>query len=110
MMLQHSIYSVIPPEGCAAILWRDAKKAPQAAEALRITANSLLELGVIDEVIPEPVGGAHRDHEQALKNTQEVLIRHLSRLKRYTSKRLLELRFEKYAKIGKFDNRKYTVH
>ena len=102
LMLQYAVYSVIPPEGCAAILWRDAAKAPDAADALKITSDSLLELGIIDEIINEPVGGAHRDPDTAIAATQEAIVRHIKRLKRRGSKRLVEQRFNKFAKIGRF--------
>jgi acetyl-CoA carboxylase carboxyl transferase subunit alpha len=110
LMLSNSIYSVIPPEGCAAILWRDAKKAPEAAEALRVTAPALLDLGVIDEIIEEPAGGAHRNYEAVFKTVREALLKHLHRLKRMSGKRLIDKRFDKFAAIGKFDERKYAVH
>jgi len=76
LMLQNSIYSVISPEGCAAILWRDRAEGPRAAEALRITAEDCLRFGVADEIIDEPAGGAHRDHEEAIANLDEALSRH----------------------------------
>src|SRR5580658_2757362 len=79
-MLENSIYSVISPEGCASILWRDATKAELAAEALRITASDLIELGIVDEVIPEPEGGAHLDHEATARNLDPVLLRDLQEL------------------------------
>jgi len=110
LMLSYSIYSVIPPEGCAAILWRDSEKASDAAAALKLTAKSLSKLGIVDEVIPEPVGGAHRNHEAAIKAVKKAVLEQVSRLKRMSVKKLLDRRFEKYVKIGKFDNRKYTVH
>jgi len=110
MMLSHSVYSVIPPEGCAAILWRDADKAPDAAEALKVTADSLLELGIVDEIIPEPEGGAHRDYDATFAATKEAIVRQVKRLSRYKRRRLTEKRFEKFAKIGKFDSRKYSKH
>ena len=110
LMLAYSIYSVIPPEGCAAILWRDAEKAPEAAEALKLTADSLLELGIADEVIPEPAGGAHRNHEKTIAAVRKAVLEHVGRLKRLSTKKLVDRRFDKYVRIGKFDNRKYTVH
>lgn len=110
LMLSMSVYSVIPPEGCAAILWRDADKAPQAAEALRVTAPSLLEMGIIDEVIDEPLGGAHRDHDATFKAASEAILRHIKRLRRLPHKKLTDRRFNKFAKIGKFDSRKYAAH
>jgi acetyl-CoA carboxylase carboxyl transferase subunit alpha len=101
LMLSNSVYSVISPEGCAAILWRDETKAAEAAQALKITAASLLKLGVIDEVVPEPWGGAHRDAEGTMKALKKALTKHLDRMKGRASKKLLADRFEKYAKIGK---------
>jgi acetyl-CoA carboxylase carboxyl transferase subunit alpha len=103
LMLQNAIYSVIPPEGCAAILWRDASFAPQAAEAMKVTAKSLLELGVIDEIIPEPDGGAHRDPAQTAAALKEALLRHLKILSTYPATKLLAKRFEKFSGMGKFN-------
>ena len=103
IMLSHSISSVISPEGCAAILWRDDAYSPDAAEALKLTAPSLKELGVIDEIIEEPVGGAHNDPELVAVEIKKVLQKHLKRLKRYSTSKLLHKRFEKYSKIGQFN-------
>lgn len=100
MMLENSIYSVITPEGCAAILWKDASKAEQAAEALRLTAQDLLELKVIDEVIPEPLGGAHRDPEETAARVKEAVLRHVRRLIHLPVQELLDRRLEKYLKMG----------
>jgi acetyl-CoA carboxylase carboxyl transferase subunit alpha len=100
MMLENSIYSVITPEGCAAILWKDATKAEQAAEALKLTAQDLLELKVIDEVIPEPVGGAHRDPEATAHRVQEALLRHVRGLIDLPAQELLDRRLEKYMRMG----------
>jgi len=102
LMLAYAIYSVIPPEGCAAILWRDAEKAPAAAEALKVTAPSLLELGVIDDIIPEPPGGAHRDPAAAIQATRAAVIEHVAKLKRTSGRRLVERRYDKFARIGRF--------
>ncbi|MFC1498729.1 acetyl-CoA carboxylase carboxyltransferase subunit alpha [Verrucomicrobiota bacterium] len=101
-MLSNSIYSVISPEGCASILWRDGQKAPEAAEALKVTAPSLLKLGVIDEIIPEPIGGAHRNHGQTFQSVKTSLQKNLDLLKRVSPRKLLEKRFEKFAKMGRF--------
>ena len=101
MMLRYAVYSVIPPEGCAAILWRDAEMAPQAADALKITAESLLELGIIDEIIDEPAGGAHRDPETTIANTREAIIAALLRLKRQSPNRLRDSRYAKFARMGR---------
>ena len=100
MMLENSIYSVITPEGCAAILWKDASKAEQAAEALRLTAQDLLELSVIDEVIPEPLGGAHRDPEETAGRVREAILRHVRGLIGLPIQELLDRRLEKYLKMG----------
>ncbi len=103
LMLSHAVYSVIPPEGCAAILWRDAAKAPEAAQALKITADSLLALGVIDEIVPEPPGGAHRDANATIAATKEAVLRHVRTLKRIRSRRhLVERRYQKFARFGRF--------
>lgn len=102
LMLEHAYYSVISPEGAAAILWRDANQAKQAAEALKITANDLYSLGVIDEVIHEPKGGAHRDPQKQSALIKEVLCKHLDELLTLTPDELVEDRYQKYAKIGQF--------
>jgi acetyl-CoA carboxylase carboxyl transferase subunit alpha len=101
MMLSNSIYSVIPPEGCAAILWRDSNKAPEAAESLKLTAKSLLDLKVIDEIIPEPLGGAHRDSVSTTTAVRKALVRRLHSLKRLSPRKLLARRFDKYARMGR---------
>jgi acetyl-CoA carboxylase carboxyl transferase subunit alpha len=100
MMLENSIYSVITPEGCAAILWKDASKAEQAAEALKLTAMDLLELRVIDEVIPEPVGGAHRDLDETARRVIDTVLRHVRSLIDLPAQELLDRRLEKYMRIG----------
>lgn len=102
LMLRYAIYSVIPPEGCAAILWRDAAKAPEAADALKITSESLLEFGIIDEIIEEPAGGAHRDPKATIAATQEAIVSNLKRLKRRKIKRLVDQRYTKLAKFGRY--------
>jgi acetyl-CoA carboxylase carboxyl transferase subunit alpha len=103
MMLEHSIYSVIPPEGCAAILWRDAAKAPEAAAALKIDSASLKELGVIDKIVPEPKGGAHTNPRATFDAVQDALISEITRLKRVHTNRLVERRMAKYEKMGQFE-------
>ena len=103
LMLSNSVYSVISAEGCASILWRDASFAPQAASALKITATSQLELGVIDEIIPEPLGGAHRNPEASASEIKRALLKHLKRVTGYSISRLLNKRFEKFAHMGKFN-------
>ena len=103
LMMSFSIYSVISPEGCAAILWRDASQSPAAADALKLTAPSLKKLGVIDEIIEEPIGGAHNDPVEAAASIKEALLRHLKNLNSYSTSKLIHKRFEKYTKIGQFN-------
>src|SRR5690242_7843371 len=100
LMLENSVYSVITPEGCAAILWRDASQRERAAEALKITADDLLELGVIDEIIPEPPGGAHADPEAAADAVGDALRRHARQLRKVKIEKLLKRREEKYLSMG----------
>ena len=102
LMLSNAVYSVISPEGCASILWRDGSKAGEAANALKITAKSLLQLKIIDEIIPEPVGGAHRNYVATMKATRKTILKHLSILKKMTPKKLAHRRFEKFAAMGRF--------
>src|SRR5881628_1211120 len=103
LMLEYAIYSVISPEGCAAILWGDAAKAPEAAESMRITAPDLLRLGVIDAIVPEPVGGAHRDWEGAAGQLREALRENLRELTRQSEDDLVAARYEKFRRIGAFE-------
>ena len=100
LMLQHAIYSVISPEGCAAILWNDATKAPEAAEALKMTAEDLKKLNIIDEILPEPLGGAHRDPLRACETVKKALEAHLSSLVDLPIDVLLQRRYEKYRRMG----------
>jgi len=102
VMLENSVYSVISPEGCAAILWKDASQKERAAEALKLTATDLLKLGVIDEIIPEPPGGAHSDPDAAAQALGESLRRHLRLLSRVRIEKLLKRREEKYLSMGAF--------
>jgi acetyl-CoA carboxylase carboxyl transferase subunit alpha len=102
LMLENSVYSVITPEGCAAILWKDANQRERAAEALKITANDLLELKVIDEVIAEPVGGAHVDPEAAGEALRTSLIRHVTELRKIRPEKLVRRRAEKFAAMGAY--------
>ena len=102
LMLEYSIYSVITPEGCAAILWRDSTKAPDAAQALGLTAGTLKELGIIDEIVPEPEGGAHRDPVGAAAFLKDYLVRHLNALQEMKLSELLEKRYQKLRRMGKF--------
>jgi len=104
-VLENSYYSVISPEGCAAILWKDGAKAPDAAEVLKLTAQDLLNLGIIDEVIPEPLGGAHRDREKMAQELKDVITRGLTELKALNKEELLDLRYKKFRKMGAVDDR-----
>ena len=99
-MLEYSIYSVCPPEACAAILWRDRAKAGDAAKALALTSKDLLKTGIIDEIIPEPLGGAHRQANETALNIKEYLIKGLQGLRGLDHETLLKLRYEKYRCIG----------
>ncbi|MBT4109557.1 MAG: acetyl-CoA carboxylase carboxyltransferase subunit alpha [Alphaproteobacteria bacterium] len=101
LMLQNAIYSVISPEGCASILWRDNNKAELAADSLGITANFLKEKSIIEEVISEPIGGAHRDHILSIKNVEEALKNALNEIKGYTEEQLIKDRQEKFLKYGR---------
>jgi acetyl-CoA carboxylase carboxyl transferase subunit alpha len=103
LMLENAIYSVISPNGAASILWKDASKAEQAAETMKITARDLLEFGVIEEVIPEPYGGAHRDLPVQAEAIKEALWRHLRELSVLSPEQLIEDRYAKFRKIGVFD-------
>jgi acetyl-CoA carboxylase carboxyl transferase subunit alpha len=103
LMLEHAIYSVISPEGCAAILWGEATKAPEAAELMRITAPDLMKLGVIDRIIPEPPGGAHRNWEETAENLRGPLRDALWELRSLTMEELVAERYEKFRRIGVFE-------
>jgi acetyl-CoA carboxylase carboxyl transferase subunit alpha len=103
LMLEYAVYSVISPEGCAAILWGDAGKAPEAAEAMRTTAPELLRLGVIDAIVPEPVGGAHRDWDGAAATLRAALRDQLADLKRKSREALITERYEKFRRMGAFE-------
>lgn len=101
-MLEHAIYSAISPNGAASILWKDASKADQAAEAMKITASDLLEMEVIEEIVPEPKGGAHRDYEATAAAIKDALWRHLQELIPLDRAELKEDRYRKFRKIGEF--------
>ena len=103
LMLEYAIYSVISPEGCAAILWGDAAKAPEAAELMRVTAPDLLKLGVIDAIVPEPIGGAHRNWEATAASLRAALRDQLWQLKSKSDAELIEERHEKFRRIGVFE-------
>ena len=102
LMLENAYYSVISPEGCAAILWKHRKHAPEAAEALKLTATDLKEFKLVDEVIPEPLGGAHQDHEAAINNLSKAVARQLDELAKVPMEELLEERYEKFRRVGFF--------
>ncbi|MCC6403181.1 MAG: acetyl-CoA carboxylase carboxyltransferase subunit alpha [Fimbriimonadaceae bacterium] len=104
LMLEHSIYSVIPPEGCAAILWRAPEKGPQAAAALQLTAQTALELGVVEQVIPEPFGGAHRDYDEAAAGVRDAIALHLSQLDAMSPESLKADRYDKFRRLGSFSH------
>ncbi len=103
LMLEHATYSVISPEGCAAILWKNGAKASEAAELLKITAQDLFHMKVIDEVVEEPIGGAHRDARRAAELLKEAMTRNLTEIKNTSSDELVKLRYEKFRKLGTYD-------
>src|SRR6187551_372880 len=102
LILENAYYSVISPEACSAILWKDRRHAPEAAEALKLTADDLMRLGVVDEVVAEPEGGAHRDHDLAAAHLGSALRRNLERLTSLGINKLLQARYEKFRKMGNF--------
>ncbi len=102
LMLQHATYSVISPEGCASILWKSASKAPEAAETLGITAERLKTLGLVDQIIPEPIGGAHRDPQSMMETLKKVIKSNLNALKKKPLDNLLETRYARLMSYGKF--------
>ncbi len=103
LIMENSYYTVISPEGCAAILFRDADRAEDAAEAMKITPKDLLSFDIVEEIIEEPIGGAHRDHDAAAKNMKKTVLRHLDELAQMSSDELRRSRYEKYRKIGVFN-------
>ncbi len=102
LMLENAYYSVISPEGCAAILWKHRKHAPEAAEALKLTATDLKEFKLVDDVVPEPLGGAHQDQEQAIANLRTAVVKHIEELKKIPMEQLLKERYEKFRRVGFF--------
>jgi acetyl-CoA carboxylase carboxyl transferase subunit alpha len=102
LILENAYYSVISPEACSAILWKDRRHAPEAAEALKLTADDLMRLGVVDEVVAEPEGGAHRDHDLAAAHLGSALRRNLERVKALTTDELLSKRYAKFRRLGNF--------
>jgi acetyl-CoA carboxylase carboxyl transferase subunit alpha len=102
LILENAYYSVISPEACSAILWKDRKHAPEAAEALKLTAKDLIQLGVVDEIVPEPESGAHRDHDLAAANLGTALRQNLQRILATPIEDLLQRRYEKFRALGRF--------
>lgn len=109
IMLENAIYSVISPNGAASILWKDASKADQAAEAMKITAKDLLAFGIIEEVVPEPKGGAHRDYEETAAGVKEAIWNHLQQLAKLTPEQLIEDRYRKFRSIGVYADSAQTA-
>ena len=108
-MMQHAWYSVISPEGCSGILWKGSENAPQAAAALKLTSRDLKQLGIIDNIIPEPLGGAHRDPHTAAHNLEQYLAKTLRDLKRTKTENLLERRYDKFRSMGKVSEKSPRV-
>jgi acetyl-CoA carboxylase carboxyl transferase subunit alpha len=106
LIFENAYYSVISPEACSAILWRDRRHAAEAAEALKLTAQNLLKLEVVDEIIPEPEGGAHRDYDSAAASLGDALRRGLERLSQIPVTELLEKRYKKFRRLGVFSEGK----
>lgn len=102
LMLENSVYSVISPEGCATILWRDVTKAKQAANSLGLTSERLKELSLVDQILPEPLGGAHRDPGETYETVKKAITRNLNDLSRCTPTQLIEERYQKYRTMGRF--------
>ena len=103
LVMENAYYSVITPEGCAAILWKDRKYAPQAADALKLTADKLIELGIADEIVPEPFGGAHNNFDEAAKLLAEVLKKHLDKLGKLSGEEIKEQRYAKFRAMGRVE-------
>jgi len=101
LILENAIYSVISPEGCASILWRDPSKSLEAAKAMKLTANELYKMEIVDEIIKEPIGGAHRNKEEILSSTRESILKYLEEFKKYTGDEIFKKRREKFLNIGK---------
>ena len=102
-ILENAYYSVISPEGCAAILWKDRAKSPDAAKALKLTAQDLLRLGIVDEIISEPLGGAHQNHKDMAKKISAIIIKYLKELSQLSKKELLRARYARFRKMGVFE-------
>jgi acetyl-CoA carboxylase carboxyl transferase subunit alpha len=106
LILQHAYYSVISPEGCASILWRSSLKAPEAAEALKMHGEDLIKFNIVDEIIPEPLGGAHRDPQEVAGALKAALLKHFKKVLSLSPKELLDARYKKYRQIGEFVEKK----
>ena len=106
IMMEYSTYSVISPEGCASILWKSADKAPEAAAAMKITSTDLKRLGLVDEIVQEPLGGAHRNYERAAAHLNASLVRHLEEVSSWTTPELLGKRYERLQSFGEFQSEK----
>jgi acetyl-CoA carboxylase carboxyl transferase subunit alpha len=106
IMMEYSTYSVISPEGCASILWKSSDKAPEAAAAMKITSADLKRLGLVDEIVQEPLGGAHRNYETAAADLNASLARHLEEVSSWTTPELLAKRYERLQSFGEFQNGK----
>lgn len=102
LILENAYYSVISPEGCAAILWNDRAKAPEAAKALRLSSEKLLEFGIVEEILPEPLGGAHNDYDTTATTIKTGILKHLQELKKFNTDQLLENRYQRFRKLGIF--------
>ena len=102
LMLEYSIYTVASPEAAASIIWRDTVYAPQTAEAMKVTARDLYQLDLVDDLIPEPLGGAHRNYEEAAQNLKAAILKHLDALTPLSKEQLRQQRFEKFRAVGKF--------
>ena len=105
ILLENAYYSVISPEGCAAILWKHRKHAPEAAEAMKLSAPDLLKLGLIDDLITEPAGGAHHDHQATADTFREVILRHLEELSALPTDVMLETRYAKFRNFGEWEGK-----
>jgi acetyl-CoA carboxylase carboxyl transferase subunit alpha len=103
-MMENAVYSVITPEGCASILWRDARKNKEAAEALKMTAQDMQQLHIVDGIIPEPLGGAHMDFKNTANNIKSAILKNLEELKRIPVSELLDARIKKFREMGVYKN------
>lgn len=106
LILEHAYYSVISPEGCASILWRSSLKAPEAAKALKLHGEELIKFGVVDEIIPEPLGGAHRNHEETANNLKQSLLKNIKKFSALSCEDLLQGRYDKFRAVGQFIEKK----